>query len=48
MSARAGQDRWAWVDAVVPERHVKAAAAAALTGKLKSRRGGMLVRDVVI
>ncbi len=34
------------VDAVVPERHVKAAAAAALAGKLKSRRGGMLV-DVI-
>jgi 3-hydroxyacyl-CoA dehydrogenase/enoyl-CoA hydratase/3-hydroxybutyryl-CoA epimerase len=34
------------VDAVVPERHVKAAAASALTGKLKSRRGGMLV-DIV-
>jgi 3-hydroxyacyl-CoA dehydrogenase/enoyl-CoA hydratase/3-hydroxybutyryl-CoA epimerase len=34
------------VDAVVPERHVKAAAVAALTGKLKSRRGGMLV-DIV-
>ena len=32
------------VDAVVPERHVKAAAVAAL--KLKSRRGGMLV-DIV-
>src|SRR5256884_8636516 len=30
------------VDAVVPERHVNAAAAAALTGKLKSRRGGMM------
>ena len=31
------------VDAVVPERHVAAAAAAAVGGKLKSRRGGVLV-----
>jgi 3-hydroxyacyl-CoA dehydrogenase/enoyl-CoA hydratase/3-hydroxybutyryl-CoA epimerase len=31
------------VDAVVPERHVKAAATAAVTGKLKTRRGGMLM-----
>src|ERR1700674_1132871 len=31
------------VDAVVPERHVKAAAVAAVTGKLKTRRGGMLI-----
>ena len=31
------------VDAVVPERHVKAAATAALEGKLKVRRGGMLI-----
>ena len=31
------------VDAVVPERHVAAAATAAVTGKLKTRRGGMLV-----
>ena len=34
------------VDAVVPERHVEAAASAAVTGTLKTRRGGMLV-DVV-
>jgi 3-hydroxyacyl-CoA dehydrogenase/enoyl-CoA hydratase/3-hydroxybutyryl-CoA epimerase len=31
------------VDAVVPERHVKAAATAAVTKKLKTRRGGLLV-----
>jgi 3-hydroxyacyl-CoA dehydrogenase/enoyl-CoA hydratase/3-hydroxybutyryl-CoA epimerase len=31
------------VDAVVPERHVEAAATAAVTGRLKTRRGGMLV-----
>ncbi len=31
------------VDAVVPERHVAAAAVAAVTGKLKTRRGGVLV-----
>jgi 3-hydroxyacyl-CoA dehydrogenase/enoyl-CoA hydratase/3-hydroxybutyryl-CoA epimerase len=31
------------VDAVVPERHVKAAATAALEGKLKVRRGAMLI-----
>src|SRR5882757_7312758 len=31
------------VDAVVPERHVKAAATAAATGKLRTRRGGMLI-----
>ena len=31
------------VDAVVPERHVRAAASAALFGKLKTRRGGMLI-----
>jgi 3-hydroxyacyl-CoA dehydrogenase/enoyl-CoA hydratase/3-hydroxybutyryl-CoA epimerase len=31
------------VDAVVPERHVAAAALAALTGQLKTRRGGILV-----
>src|SRR5439155_9820647 len=30
------------VDAVVPERHVKAAATAAVTGKLKKRRGSVL------
>src|ERR1700757_3263265 len=30
------------VDAVVPERHVKAAATAAVTGKLKKRRGRLL------
>jgi 3-hydroxyacyl-CoA dehydrogenase / enoyl-CoA hydratase / 3-hydroxybutyryl-CoA epimerase len=31
------------VDAVVPERHVTAAATAAIEGKLKVRRGGMLI-----
>src|SRR5216684_6991191 len=31
------------VDAVVPERHVKAAATAAVTGQMKTRRGGMLI-----
>jgi 3-hydroxyacyl-CoA dehydrogenase / enoyl-CoA hydratase / 3-hydroxybutyryl-CoA epimerase len=31
------------VDAVVPERHVKAAATAAVDGKLKVRRGGILI-----
>jgi 3-hydroxyacyl-CoA dehydrogenase / enoyl-CoA hydratase / 3-hydroxybutyryl-CoA epimerase len=31
------------VDAVVPERHVKAAATAAVTKKLKTRRGGLLI-----
>src|SRR5258706_5204004 len=31
------------VDAVLPERHVKAAATAAVTGKLKAQRGGMLI-----
>jgi 3-hydroxyacyl-CoA dehydrogenase / enoyl-CoA hydratase / 3-hydroxybutyryl-CoA epimerase len=31
------------VDAVVPERHVAAAANAAVTGGLKARRGGMLI-----
>src|SRR5882757_8039419 len=31
------------VDAVVPERHVKAAVTAAVTGKLKAKRGGMLI-----
>jgi 3-hydroxyacyl-CoA dehydrogenase / enoyl-CoA hydratase / 3-hydroxybutyryl-CoA epimerase len=34
------------VDAVVPERHVEAAATALVTGRLKTRRGGMLV-DVI-
>jgi 3-hydroxyacyl-CoA dehydrogenase/enoyl-CoA hydratase/3-hydroxybutyryl-CoA epimerase len=34
------------VDAVVPERHVKAAATAAVTGKLKTRRGGVLIDTV--
>jgi 3-hydroxyacyl-CoA dehydrogenase/enoyl-CoA hydratase/3-hydroxybutyryl-CoA epimerase len=34
------------VDAVVAERHVEAAASAALAGALKTRRGGMLV-DVI-
>ncbi len=31
------------VDAIVPERHVLAAATAAATGKLKTKRGGMLI-----
>jgi 3-hydroxyacyl-CoA dehydrogenase/enoyl-CoA hydratase/3-hydroxybutyryl-CoA epimerase len=31
------------VDTIVPERHVYAAATAAATGKLKSKRGGMLI-----
>jgi len=31
------------VDAVVPERHVKAAATAAVAGQLKARRGGLLI-----
>jgi 3-hydroxyacyl-CoA dehydrogenase/enoyl-CoA hydratase/3-hydroxybutyryl-CoA epimerase len=34
------------VDAVVPERHVEAAATALVTGRLKTRRGSMLV-DVI-
>jgi 3-hydroxyacyl-CoA dehydrogenase/enoyl-CoA hydratase/3-hydroxybutyryl-CoA epimerase len=34
------------VDAVVPERHVEAAATALVTGRLKTRRGGVLV-DVI-
>ena len=32
------------VDAVVPERHVQAAATAAVEGKLQTRRGGILIR----
>jgi 3-hydroxyacyl-CoA dehydrogenase / enoyl-CoA hydratase / 3-hydroxybutyryl-CoA epimerase len=34
------------VDAVVPERHVKAAATAAVTGKLKRRRGSLLIETI--
>ena len=34
------------VDAVVPERHVKAAATAAVTGKLKTRRGSLLIEAI--
>jgi 3-hydroxyacyl-CoA dehydrogenase / enoyl-CoA hydratase / 3-hydroxybutyryl-CoA epimerase len=34
------------IDAVVPERHVKAAATGAVTGQLKRRRGGFLVELV--
>jgi 3-hydroxyacyl-CoA dehydrogenase / enoyl-CoA hydratase / 3-hydroxybutyryl-CoA epimerase len=34
------------IDTVVPERHVKAAATAAATGQLHSRRGGMLI-DII-
>src|SRR5713101_3249421 len=46
-NVRAGRARsLGLVDAVVPERHVEAAATAALTGKLKTRRGGILV-DVI-
>jgi 3-hydroxyacyl-CoA dehydrogenase/enoyl-CoA hydratase/3-hydroxybutyryl-CoA epimerase len=41
---RAGQaKRLGLVDAVVPERHVKSAATAAVFGKLKTRRGGLLI-----
>jgi 3-hydroxyacyl-CoA dehydrogenase/enoyl-CoA hydratase/3-hydroxybutyryl-CoA epimerase len=44
-NVRAGRARsLGLVDAVVPERHVKAAAQAAVTGKLKTRRGGMLIQ----
>jgi 3-hydroxyacyl-CoA dehydrogenase/enoyl-CoA hydratase/3-hydroxybutyryl-CoA epimerase len=32
------------VDAVLPERHVKAAAAAAVTGRLKAPRGGIIIQ----
>jgi 3-hydroxyacyl-CoA dehydrogenase/enoyl-CoA hydratase/3-hydroxybutyryl-CoA epimerase len=43
-NARAGRARsLGLVDAVVPERHVKAAAAAAVAAKLKTRRGGVLI-----
>src|SRR5262249_35760358 len=42
-SVRAGRAKsLGLVDAVVPERHVKAAATAAVTGPLKKRRGGFL------
>src|SRR5215510_10945831 len=42
-SVRAGRAKsLGLVDAVVPERHVKAAATAAVTGQLKKRRGGFL------
>jgi 3-hydroxyacyl-CoA dehydrogenase / enoyl-CoA hydratase / 3-hydroxybutyryl-CoA epimerase len=34
------------VDAVVPERHVEAAATAAVTGRLTTRRGGALVKVI--
>ncbi len=44
-NVRAGRARsLGLVDAVVPERHVKAAAQAAVTGKLKTRRGGVLIQ----
>ena len=43
MCALGGRNRCGLVDAVVPERHVAAAAVAAVTGKLKTRRGGVLV-----
>jgi 3-hydroxyacyl-CoA dehydrogenase/enoyl-CoA hydratase/3-hydroxybutyryl-CoA epimerase len=44
-NVRAGRARsLGLVDAVVPERHVKAAAQAAVTGKLKTRRGGLLIQ----
>src|SRR5260370_9390156 len=46
-NVRAGRARsLGLVDAVVPERHVEAAATAVVTGKLKTRRGGILV-DVI-
>src|SRR5262249_57264456 len=42
-SVRAGRAKsLGLIDAVVPERHVKAAATAAVTGQLKKRRGGFL------
>src|SRR5215510_8280452 len=42
-SVRAGRAKsLGLLDAVVPERHVKAAATAAVTGQLKKRRGGLL------
>src|SRR5215467_68826 len=42
-SVRAGRAKsLGLVDAVVPERHVKAAATAAVTGQLKKHRGGFL------
>src|SRR4029079_8670424 len=34
------------VDAIVPERHVKAAATAAVFGKLKTKRGGALINAI--
>src|SRR6266540_155495 len=44
-NVRAGRARsLGLVDAVVPERHVKAAAQAAVSGKLKTRRGGVLTQ----
>jgi len=44
-NVRAGRARsLGLVDAVVPERHVKAAAQAAATGRLKARRGGVLTQ----
>src|SRR5215467_10886118 len=46
-NVRAGRARaLGLVDAVVPERHVEAAAEAAVAGKLKTRRGGALMRLV--
>jgi 3-hydroxyacyl-CoA dehydrogenase/enoyl-CoA hydratase/3-hydroxybutyryl-CoA epimerase len=46
-NVRAGRARsLGLVDAVVPERHVERAATAVVTGKLKTRRGGMLV-DII-
>jgi 3-hydroxyacyl-CoA dehydrogenase/enoyl-CoA hydratase/3-hydroxybutyryl-CoA epimerase len=46
-NVRAGRARrLGLVDAVVPERHVKAAATAAASGQLHSRRGGTLI-DVI-
>jgi 3-hydroxyacyl-CoA dehydrogenase/enoyl-CoA hydratase/3-hydroxybutyryl-CoA epimerase len=44
---RAGRARsLGLVDAIVPERHVKAAATAAVAGQLKVRRGGILIQIV--
>src|SRR5499427_10423054 len=43
-SVRAGRAKsLGLLDAVVPERHVKAAATAAVTGQMKPRRGGLLI-----
>jgi hypothetical protein len=46
MSAPAAPSRSAWSTRVTTERHVKAAATAAVERQLKTRRGGMLI-DIV-